>query len=277
MQSHSPARRTQQAQPDRALTLDKPDPSGGMGNAALQDFLKTQGGGESTLAGDGDLLLASATDEKNFAKDGNSYTKAMLAVQKEHPDWPLAQVVREVQSRDVNGLGSELAITNEARLENGEGVGFKGALIIGNGAYTKLPTLPGAAADATAMAGSYGGKGYEIDHQTDLTASAMSAELGMAGVGLGEGDEFLIYYAGHAYSKGLLGVDGTNKGENSVPYGRMLGAANRMRGAGVKTEVVLDACQTGAAVDQAVADDAAAKDSLPPGLEPTPAAKTPAA
>lgn len=259
------------------------DPSRGRGNAAMIERLNAtrgleldeesdRGGGagaadsqEFRLQGDGDLLFASSTNASINALDNGSYTQKLLAAQAAHPEWTLAEAVQFVNSQGVNGTGSELAMTDDARAEMGAGAGWKGALIIGNQAYRNFPTLPGAARDATGMASTYEGKGYDLDHQTDRTGADLTEDLRTAGVGLGEGDEFLIYYAGHAYEKGLVGIDGTSDAKNGmVPNAEVLGAANRLKAAGVKTEVVLDACKTGSAVDQLVERDAleAGKEAL---------------
>lgn len=255
------------------------DPSRGRGNAAMIEEMERsrgfdiEGGApgasasdtsrEQRLAGGGDLMIATATSAKKDAMDANSYTGAIVSAQRAHPEWTLAQCVRFVNSQNVNGTDSQLAITGEADREAGGGVGFKSALVIGNGAYRNITPLTGAPRDAGSMAAVYGGRGYEVDHQEDLAAADMRSELRGAGQGLGEGDEMLLYYAGHAYTKGLLGVDATKDVKNGVvPNGEVLAAASRLRSAGVKTEVVLDACRTGAA-----ADDLVARDELEAGKE----------
>lgn len=294
MQARTSTSRSTAAPPAATGATAARDPSRGRGNAALQELLRGKRGleleasagapapdvqgtaKELSLAGGGDLLFATATNAKNLAADQNSYTTALLAIQRENPEWTLAECVRHANAQDVNGLGSQLALTGEAEREKGRGVGYKQALVIGNGDYANFGDLEGAARDAASMAEVYGQRGYEVDHQENLGGAEMASELRGVGKELGEGDELLLYYAGHGYTKGLLGVDAA-KGLKSgiVANAEVIGAANRLRGQGVKTEVVLDACQTGAA-----ADDLQAREEIDVGLEglkeglPTPGVDT---
>ena len=95
-----------------------------------------------------------------------------------------------------------------------------------------------------------------MDHRQDLSGAELGQALACAGETLGEGGEMLLYFAGHGDFDALLGVDASRVGEQGrTPHDELLGAASRLRSQGVKTQVVLDACRAGAAVDEAVAED----------------------
>ncbi len=145
-----------------------------------------------------------------------------------------------MNGQNVNSSGSKLALTEAADFETACPVeGFSAALVIGNAYYQEhdaLPgvvrdALPGVVRDAQGMASTLEGRGYAVDHRRDLTA-----------------DE-----PGHGDACALHGVDAAERTTaGRVPTSELLSAASRLKSAGVKTEVVIDACEAGGAVDEAL-------------------------
>jgi formylglycine-generating enzyme required for sulfatase activity len=80
------------------------------------------------------------------------------------------------------------------------------ALVIGNGAYTKVEPLANPAKDAAAIAGLLREAGFDVvDVRTDLAAANMRRALRDFSDGVREADIAIVYFAGHG-----IEVNGTN-------------------------------------------------------------------
>ena len=79
------------------------------------------------------------------------------------------------------------------------------ALIIGNSTYANFSNLPDAASDATMLAETLGGNGYDVALLTDAGAQETRAALSAFFAGEAAPEHRLFIYAGHVVS-----VDGVN-------------------------------------------------------------------
>jgi TPR repeat protein len=123
------------------------------------------------------------------------------------------------------------------------------ALVIGNGAYQRVPKLPNPANDARAMAEALKGIGFTVIEGYDLTIEAMLDRIHDFGQAADGADVALVFYAGHglqlAGQNYLLPVDArllreTDVRREAVEVEEILGEARQARRLRV---VILDACR----------------------------------
>lgn len=192
--------------------------------------------------------LVNAISRSGDTNDQLSLTQAFLHQKATRPGLSDDMLWELALQYDVNPGGeiTELRGTDEPSVG-----GEKKAYVVGNSDYTDkdVPDLPGAKRDATAMASHYKGKGYKVFKVEDVTADKLKFGIEVFGK-LKEGDEGVLYYAGHGLSYGLAGVDydGTTKAvvRNSV----VSAATSKALGAGATLDVVMDACRSGGLQDQ---------------------------
>ena len=91
------------------------------------------------------------------------------------------------------------------RAETGREVGRRVALVIGNGAYTRVRPLPNPSNDARAMAKSLRDIGFVVTEGTDLDRTAMQATIRDFLRDAARSQVAVVYYAGHGVQ-----IDGRN-------------------------------------------------------------------
>jgi len=131
------------------------------------------------------------------------------------------------------------------------------ALIIGNGAYKNVPSLPNPPKDAAAMAGLLRNLGFDVVTGTDLTQAAMTDQLRKFASEADNADVALFFYAGHGLQLDgknyLLPIDANLKSELDVKLGGPIDVNvmldQTMSTAKVKL-VFLDACRDNPFVEQ---------------------------
>ena len=154
--------------------------------------------------------------------------------------------------------------------------GAKRAVVVGNSDYKRKTYLPlakaaaekagdkrdeflvadlgGAGRDAKTVAGIYKGLGFDVIEHSDQESSSLNKTLQGAEEGLVEGDELLIYYAGHGTTTGLIGAEANRLvtknndwGPSVVPFAAALDAVIAAKMGNFHVTVVLDACNSGGA------------------------------
>jgi uncharacterized caspase-like protein/peptidoglycan hydrolase-like protein with peptidoglycan-binding domain len=123
------------------------------------------------------------------------------------------------------------------------------ALVIGNGAYTSVPTLANPRSDAEAMAAALRRVGFEVELGTDLDLQAMRRTVQAFARALEGADVALFFYAGHGmqvYGQNyLLPVDAVLETEADLDFAAFparLVMSQMERWPSVKI-VMLDACR----------------------------------
>lgn len=121
--------------------------------------------------------------------------------------------------------------------------GKKLALIIGNSDYWYHEDLPGAALDASAMNGYYQGLGFTTVRLKNLDGGLAAGMISrMKGYG-SEGDQVVVYFAGHGDRTGVFGVDHTDTGAKGVvDWSVMLDVANGAVSNGYSATIIMDSC-----------------------------------
>jgi uncharacterized caspase-like protein len=123
------------------------------------------------------------------------------------------------------------------------------ALVIGNGDYRNVSTLPNPRKDAAAVAGSLRGLGFEVLERYDLDERSMRGVLGEFEDKANGADWALVYYAGHGMEMDgrnwLIPVDAaltrsTDVPDETIELDRVL---DRVRPAKRLRIVILDACR----------------------------------
>ena len=127
------------------------------------------------------------------------------------------------------------------------------ALLIGNDAYTDVPPLLKAVADAEAIAATMAGLGFETVLATDASRREMNLAVANFTALLGPGDTAFVFYAGHGVEiegeNYLLPVDILVPGAASADFVRaesisLSDLLDRVRATGAKaTLAVVDACR----------------------------------
>ncbi len=98
--------------------------------------------------------------------------------------------------------------------------GQKTALIIGNGAYTRIAPLVHAKSDADAMVALFKDAGYTIIDKRDRDNKELKKDFRLLTQSTGNGDEVVIYFTGNAVALGginyLLPVDVPAEGDEAI-------------------------------------------------------------
>jgi tetratricopeptide (TPR) repeat protein len=128
--------------------------------------------------------------------------------------------------------------------------GKRVALVIGNGAYQNANPLPNPTRDASAIATTLKGLGFEVIEGQDLALADMQGKLKEFALKAGQADVALFYYAGHGMQVGdknyLVPTDAALKEATAVDFElidvnksivQYLGGENRT---GI---IILDACR----------------------------------
>ncbi len=165
--------------------------------------------------------------------------------------------LREQQAREAREEAERLRLAlEEARRARSEPAplnyrpGRRLALVIGNNRYLRVPRLETALLDAQAMASALRPMGFDVTLQTDLAEKPMKQVLRDFKARVQEGDEVMVFYAGHGVQIGgsnyLLPIDIRGEGEDQVrddaiPLQRILDDMQDRR-AGF-TLAVIDACR----------------------------------
>jgi tetratricopeptide (TPR) repeat protein len=130
-----------------------------------------------------------------------------------------------------------------------EAMGRRVALVIGNGAYKAVATLPNPSRDAAAVAAQLRRLGFEVLERHNLGADGMRTVLGDFEDKATGADWAFVYYAGHGMELNgrnwLIPVDAkleraTDAADEAVPLDRVLA---RLEAAKKLRIVVLDACR----------------------------------
>ena len=123
------------------------------------------------------------------------------------------------------------------------------ALVVGNGDYADLPDLANPSRDATAMADTLEGLGFEVTSGIDLTYRDLTGLVREFGRSLAGADVALVYYAGHGVQFGgenyLLPVDAALEHPNDLDFDavRLTAVLDRMERDDRVNIVLLDACR----------------------------------
>ena len=247
-------------------------------------------------AGTGSVMVVNSSDlMSRGSKDESSTTAMYLDAARRYPGASEAELWAEAVRRDANTGGTVLTAAapgadSPARAAKGSPFGScliglpaydtsvaasstavarpahlpearhqKRAFVVGNGDYQddQLNDLKGATRDAKAMASRYEGQGYKVKHDEDLTASELKATMKATAEGLAAGDDVVFYYAGHAFSNDLYGVDlstGTSSATGLASAGPLHSAAASAVSQGAHLQVIIDACNS-----SPIADTAASK------------------
>lgn len=135
------------------------------------------------------------------------------------------------------------------------------AIVVGNSDYIDkdpppdaiplFTDLPGAKADAVAMAADLDQRGFDVERHENLKEPDLRKAMLGRGQGLKEGDELAIVYTGHGISWGLNGVDSvtSKKTFNTtgvLPHTDIAGEASKAVGGGYHLEMIVDACESDA-------------------------------
>ena len=136
-----------------------------------------------------------------------------------------------------------LAVPAQAQTAAGERV----ALVIGNGAYTQIPDLPNAVADARAIAATLATIGFEVHTAYDVPRGGLEEALRGFGTAARGADAALVFYAGHGVQ-----VAGRNF---LLPIGATADEPADLRYEAVALELVeAELADTGAAVRMVILD-----------------------
>ena len=123
------------------------------------------------------------------------------------------------------------------------------ALVVGNGDYADLPDLVNPSRDATAMADTLEGLGFEVTSGIDLGYRDLTGLVREFGRTLAGADVALVYYAGHGVQLGgenyLLPVDAALEHPNDLDFDavRLTAVLDRMERDDRVNIVLLDACR----------------------------------
>src|SRR5262249_13546277 len=123
------------------------------------------------------------------------------------------------------------------------------ALVIGNGAYVKVPKLPNPTNDSAAIAGLLPKAGFDVvEEKTDLRADAMRRVLREFSEYVRDADIAVVFYAGHGMEVNgvnyLIPVDATlardvDVEDEAVSLNRVIRTIEPVR----RLQLILDACR----------------------------------
>lgn len=134
------------------------------------------------------------------------------------------------------------------------GTATQRAVVVGNGDYDQTGTMGNtveplrdlsvAVTEARAIASTLQGRGYNVNHQDNKTATEIGVLLQSGIAGLGAGDELVFYYHGHGTIEGLIGRDGS-----VFTPSQMVALRSMARIAQVNLTLALEGCHTGVFAD----------------------------
>jgi hypothetical protein len=191
--------------------------------------------GDAALEHSDESVVTTSTDERHKAADDNSFTQQLLKNATKTDD-------REAL-RNTTGQHKKQGATTSVHRELKRERTHKRALVIGNGlgyVDSGSPALRGAVRDAADMAARWKGKGYTVEHLTDLDGATMARAIQAHWDAAGADHDVAFYYAGHGTEAGLLPVSGP-----VVPTSAIAAAAGRAKQRGAKVTMLIDACYAG--------------------------------
>lgn len=160
------------------------------------------------------------------------------------------ELEKEIRSRLLAEAAQNNAAASIATQEPAKIFANRKALVIGNDAYQKVPSLLNAREDARLMAESLNTFGFKVQLKLNVTEKQFKSELRNFKNSIQPGDEVAIFYAGHGVqissTNYLLPIDvaGQNEEEikdEAIPLQRILDDMNEK---GAKfTLAVIDACR----------------------------------
>jgi hypothetical protein len=110
---------------------------------------------------------------------------------------------RQQHSRPGGDDGSVLVRASPATIVVGPALAAdRVALVIGNGAYAKVPTLPNPPHDAADMARALERLGFQVTQLNDASADAMRKALVAFGQSTEGSSIAVVFYAGHGLEAG---------------------------------------------------------------------------
>lgn len=231
--------------------------------------------------GKGSFTLATGSAVSNTVHDAWSMTTEFLVQQQLDPTASREELLARAAALDparggtlmsnrlsqgremsdpVQSGGAQPPIDN-TRVERPARLGKRRAVVVGNSDYVdqhapagfsaEFEDLPGAQADAAAMAADLKDRGFEVERHQNLDAAAMRQALVGRGRDLIAGDELAVVYTGHGIKAGLAGTDAmrsldTLKITDVLPHSELAGEARQAVSRGYHLELVVDACESDA-------------------------------
>lgn len=211
---------------------------------------------------------STGTSASTGAADRGSFTQHLLDVAEFSPDLPTDDLLGAAAERDLNEGGKA------ARGKRRDDQAPRRALVVGIEAYADASLLPGAVADAQGMAGLLEGRGYEVDLRLNLAGGELYDAFEEAAAQVREGEDLILYYAGHGgYGGSLIGADG-----GRVPAAVVQRARDAALKKGGTSTLIVDACfsdglhgeqEEGAAAGRPDVDEVAMDQALSRAAEQT--------
>ncbi len=233
--------------------------------------------------GKGSMTLATGAAYGKTVHDGWSMTAQLRAEQQLAPDASREELLARAVTNDP-AQGGTLLTTKHAEPAAKDGPALdprytpkqdnltspltnvppalqpkRKAIVVGNSDYIDkdppanssvlFTDLPGAKADAAAMAADLAQRGFDVEQRENLKAADLRKAMIGRGQGLKEGDELAIVYTGHGIGQGLNGVDSVMSKTTFAPTGvlphtDLATEASKAVGGGYHLEMVIDACES---------------------------------
>ena len=127
--------------------------------------------------------------------------------------------------------------------------GKRYAVVIGNSAYSAIPSLPNARADAKVMADFLRSQDYIVHHHADITKRGFEDVLRRILFDVDKDTEVVVFFAGHGFQIGaenyLVPVDADLDTVYDIPFEAVsLGSLVSIVGARARLQlVILDSCR----------------------------------
>ncbi len=203
--------------------------------------------------GSGMLITSSQSNELTYSAP-NSLNKTLGADLSE-TDRPIDDLIGEAVAKPVDipkknwsNHPAFAQIGASAAHVFGTGTNKRGVGVTNNG-YAGLGRRPTYQSTFPLLNG-LDARGFDIDRQMDLNASAMREAYGSLAASVQPGDEVVMTFGGHGSTEGLVGVDSTHDVADILPHADFNGLVQRAVDGGAHVRAIVFACHSGEGAEQ---------------------------
>jgi len=219
------------------------------------DNMSEVGGSSELPSQDGSATVVGSATSSEYAFD-NSFTPALIDALEKNPGLGLDDVLVLMGARTltVNNAQPEHhpQIAQYGQTDDNSSVcrdSEHKAVLVANQNYTSINPLSTPIAEAGQLASELGARGYTTTQQNDQTAQQMDSHFGDTVSSLKEGDDAVLYYAGHGAEDGLVGINYSGQNNDMYTPSQVESVVSTATSRGAHIRFIMDSCHSGSVTD----------------------------